>query len=309
MKTYRTIWIVTVMVATLTAECRADFNGTDDFNDNSTNPALWGPDLIAGGQLTEANGRLEYTTIGIPTGNPVAVRPWILNFGSYTQNWEIQIDVSMPLSPYKGISLPLAVFPGTDLNTAFVNRFGVELNQFQDYGDQLKFQSTVSANSTESVVGRVVTISTSAALRIAFDANTKVLSAYYDEDGPVCGHSWTLLGSTNVPTAWNMTSSSVFGVAVAGSSQVGSVVSADNVFFDNFVDSSGNNPNLSIALIGSEVVLAWATNGPAVHLESTSTLTPPICWQVVTSTAAVVSTNFTVTNTISSEHTFFRLSR
>ena len=309
MKTYRAIWITTLMVASLTAECRADFNGTDDFNDNSTDPALWGPDLVAGGQLTEVNGRLEYTTIGVPTGNPVAVRPWILNFGSYTQNWEIQMDVSMPRSPYKGISLPIVVFPGTDLNTAFINRFGVEFNQFQDYGDKLKFQSAVSANSAESVVGRVVTTSTSAALRIAFDANTKVLSAYYDEGGPVCGYSWTLLGATNVPTGWNMTSSSVFGVAVAGSSQVGSVVSADNVFFDNFGASSGNNPKLRIALIGNKVILAWATNGPAVHLESTSTLIPPICWQAVTSTAAVVRTNFTVTNNISSGSTFFRLSR
>ena len=149
-----------------------------------------GDDLVAGGLLTEANGRLEYTTSGVPTGNDVAVRPWILNFGSYTQNWEIQIDVSVPRSPYQGISLPLAVFPGTDLNTVFANRFGLELNQFQDFGDQLKFQGTVSANSAETVVGRVVTTSTSAALRIAFDANAKVLSAYYDEDGPVCGYSW-----------------------------------------------------------------------------------------------------------------------
>ena len=268
------------MVATVTAECRADFSGTDNFNDNSKDPAFWGTDLVAGGLLTEANGRLEYTTSGVPTGNDVAVRPWILNFGTYTQNWEIQIDVNVPRSPYQGISLPLAVFPGTDLNAVFANRFSVELNQFQDFGDKLKIQSTVSANTAEIVVGRVVTTSTSAALRIAFDANTKVLSAYYDEDGPVCGYSWRLLGSTNVPTGWNMPSASVFGVIVAGGSR-----------------------------IGSEVVLSWATNGPAVHLESTSTLTPPICWQVVTNTSGVVSTNFTVTNTISSGNKFFRLSR
>ncbi len=309
MKTYPAIWITTLMVTALIAECRANINGTDDFNDNSNDPALWGADLVAGGQLTEANGRLEYTTSGVPTGNDVAVRPWILNFGSSTQNWEIQIDVSVPQSPFKGISLPLVVFPGTDLNMLFANRFSVELNQFQDNGNQLKFQSAVSANSSESVVGRVVTASTTAALRIAFDANTKILSAYYDENGPVCGYSWTLLGATNVPTAWNMTSSSVFGVAVAGSSQVGSVVSADNVFGDNFFATSGNNPKLNIALIGSKVVLAWATNGPAVHLESTGLLTPSICWQVVADTVAVVSTNFTVTNTISSGSAFFRLSR
>ena len=309
MKAYRTIWITTVLVATLTAESRGDFNGTDDFTDNSKDPELWGTDLVAGGLLTEANGRLEYTTSGIPSGNDLAVRPWILNFGSYTQNWEIQIDVSVPRSPYKGISLPLAVFPGTDLNAVFANRFSLELNQFQDYGDKLKFQATVSANSAQTVVGRVDTISTSAALRIAFEANTKVLSAYYDEDGPVCGYSWRLLGSTNVPAGWNMTSASVFGVIVVGGSQGSSVVSTDNVFVDNFRASSGNNPNLSLTRIGNEVVLAWATNGPAVHLESCSSLASPICWQVVANTAGVASTNFTVTNTISSASTFFRLSR
>ena len=107
MKTYHAIWMTTIIVATLTAECRADFNGADDFNDNSTDLSLWGADLLFGGLFTEVNGRLEYTTSGLPTGNDVAVRPWILNFGSYTQNWEIQMDVSVPRSPYKGISLPL----------------------------------------------------------------------------------------------------------------------------------------------------------------------------------------------------------
>ena len=87
------------------------------------------------------------------------------------------------------------------------------------------------------------------------------------------------------------------------------MVSAANVFVDNFRASSGNNPILSLTRSGSEVVLAWATNGPAIHLESTSTLTPPICWQVVENTAGVVSTNFAVTNAISSGNTFFRLSR
>ncbi len=297
------------MVTTFMADCRADFNGNDDFNDNSKDPALWGTDLVAGGLFTEANGRLEYTTIGVPTGNNRAVRPWILNFGSYTQNWEIQLDVRVPRSPFQGISLLLAVFPGTDLTTVFANRFSLELNQFQDYGDKLKFQSTVSANTAQTVVGRVDTSSTSAALRIAFEANTKVLSAYYDEDGPVGGYSWRLLGSTNVPAIWNMTSASVFGVIVAGGSQVGSVDSAANVFVDNFLAASGNIPNLSLTRIGSEVVLAWATNVPALHLEFTSTLTPPIYWQVVTSPSVVVSTNFTVTNTISSGNKFFRLNR
>jgi len=250
MKANHAILIIGVLAATLTNECYANFNGSDDFNDNSKDPTRWGIDLAYGASLlTETNGRLEYTTSGLPTGFDLTARPWILNYGSYTQSWEVRIDVSVPRTPFQDLGFFLIVFPGTDPSAVYADRFILDLDQFQDSGsDQLKFHCTVTANSAEAEVGAKVTASSSAALRIAFDANTKVFSAFYDEDGPNLGYSWTFLGSTNVPVAWNMTDTSVFGLAVGGGSKSAPVISANSVCGDNFCASSGAMPNLSISL-------------------------------------------------------------
>lgn len=314
MKANQTVLMTGVLTAILTNACCANFNGSDDFNDDLKDPTPWGLDLTFGaGLLTESKGRLEYTTSGLPTGFDLAARPWILNYGSFTQNWEVHIDVSVPLSPFREMSYFLIVFPGTDPSAVYANRFTLDLDQFQDSGsDSLKFHCTVTANATEAEVAAKVTASTAAALRIAYDANTRVLSAFYDEDGPNCGYSWTLLGSTNVPPAWNMTEKSVFGLVVGGSSKSAAVVSDNNVYGDNFCASSGAMPNLGIRLVNGatdKLVLSWPTNAPACHVEFADTLTPPICWQVITNTPGIAGAHFTITNPVSSDFGFYRLSR
>jgi hypothetical protein len=308
--------MVGVLAGTLAIECHADLNGNDDFNDNSKDPARWGTDSNQGvGLLTETNGRLEYTTGGTP-GDDSARRPWILKFGSHTQNWEVQIDVGVPhlsLGTGQSVLFGLLVFPGTNFNTAITNRLTIDLAQNQNGpppgGDEHKFRCNLAVNKVASVLATTLTTSTSAAVRVAFDANTKVLSTFYDEDGAACGYSWTLLGATNLDTAWNLTGSSVFGVAMFGSSVSNTVASADSVFGDNFCASSGPTPTLAINLAAGSVVLSWSTNAPACHLESAGTLAPPTCWHVITNTPGIVSTNIAVTNTISSAQQFYRLSR
>jgi len=299
-----------VLAAILTNECLAGLNGSDDFNDNSKDATWWGTDFISGvGSLTETNGRLEYTTTGVPTAADFAVRPWILNFGSYTQDWEVQIDISMPqltLAPTQFVSLGLFVFPGTNINVAYTNRFYADFDQD---GSDHEFKCQVAVNTSNIHLGVQSSVSTSAAVRVAFDATTKVLAAYYDEDGPVCGYSWKLLGSTNISAGWNLTSTNVFGVSIMGNSGFTSIASSNNVFGDNFRASSGKTPNLGISLATGRVVLFWSTNAPACRLACASALSPPVCWQFVTNVAAVVNTNFAVTNTVSSDQEFYRLSR
>ena len=66
-------------------------DGTDDFNDNSKDPALWGLDEVKGqGQLNEINGRLEYTTTGSGTSLDSSDRPLRRRF-PYNAPWAIQI--------------------------------------------------------------------------------------------------------------------------------------------------------------------------------------------------------------------------
>lgn len=309
MKTNLSIWIVGVLAGILSNECRANLNGSDNFDDNIKDATRWGTDFINGaGFITETNGRLEYTASGSPVDR--AGRPWALNFGSYTENWGVRVDVNVPqqtLTPSQFVGIGVSVFPGTNVAAVRTNRFVVGLNQ--DGGNH-EFDCSVAVNSTqEAHIGKMATAAVSAAVLVAFDASTKTLYAYYDEDGSVGGYSWLLLGSTNIAAGWNMTSTSVFTVGVVGSSFSLPVDSTKNVFADNFQVFSGQTPSLGINLLSSKVVLSWSTNPPSCHLERASTLTPSVWWQVVTNAPGIVGTNFTVTNTVSSDKAFYRLSR
>ena len=305
MKTNHVIWILGLFTAFVAHECRADLNGSDDFNDNSKDPARWGADFTAGvGLLSETNGRLEFTTSGATTSLDMAARPWILNFGSYTQNWETHIDVNVPQLPRPETRFGLIIASGT--NSFSANNLRLD---FVQTTNKHYITANLAVNGSKISVGTdKPTTSTLVALRIAFDANTQVLSAFYDEDGPTCGYSWTLLGSTNVPVEWNMTSTSVFGVWLFGYSAA-ALGSTNNVFGDNFYASTGPTPTLGISVAGGKAVLAWSSNAPSCWLEVASTLTPPICWQVVSHAPGIVGTNFTVTNAVSSDEGFYRLSR
>lgn len=311
MKTNYSIWILGVLTAMLTCECRANLNGSDDFNDNSKDTNRWGADSIfsGGGIFTEVNQRLEYITSGTVNPDDLIARPWVLNSGSSTQNWEVQIDLhvlspSFALTNGQQVFLGLIAFAG-DLNNRFLIQFGKE---FTD-GFTNDFKAAFGANGVGFPYVHARTGTTFAALRIAFDANSKVLSCFYDANGADCGYSWTLLRADEVGTNWGLTSTSAITVAVLGQDNLTALVSSNNVFADNFCASSGATPRLGITAGNSKVIISWPTNGPACHLESASTLTPPICWQVATNTPGIVSTNFTVTNTISSGNEFYRLSR
>ena len=232
-----------------------------------------------------------------------------------TQDWEVQIDVSVPQPGFSESVFGLGVTSGT--NTDFNNASSDSNNHLQMSLFESSRASGFSSNKFLMKFGvkgggfpgvaEAPTTSTFAGLRIAFDASTKVLSTFYDEDGPVNGYSWTFLGSTNISTAWKMTSTNVFGVHVFGRAEAVVVASTDNVFGDNFCASSG--PRLGINLAGGKAVLSWRTNTPGYHLQSASALPSPVGWQNVTDMPRIVGSNFTVTNVLSSGKALYRLSR
>jgi hypothetical protein len=304
--TNQVIWILEFLGAFAANDCRAQFNGSDDFNDNSKDPARWGPDFTTGsvGLLTETNGRLEFTTSGVPASSTLVARPWVLNFGSYNQNWEVHIDANLPHPGFAESVFGLIVASGTNVTSN--NRFQMSLFESSTEGQLFLMRFGANGGSFDRA-GQIATTSTFAGLRIAFDPSTKVLSAFYDEDGPVNGYSWTLLGSTNISTAWSMTSTSVFGVSVFGRVEGGSVASTDNVFGDNFYALSETTPSLGINLAVGNVVLSWSTNASGYQLQSVSALNSPIGWQDVTNAPAIVTTNYIVTNTVSNATGFYRL--
>ena len=307
MKIICAIWSLGFLLAISAYECRAALDGCDNFNDNSKDTNRWGTTIPAGvGLLTETNQRLEYSTGGAATGSDRDGQPWILNTGSYTNNWEVQVDFNLPslnLTNGQSVSFTLLVYPDANL----ANRFEFHLNQYSV--NSWQFEMDVQVNNTNATDITTNTLSSSAAGRIAFDATTKTLSATYDEDGANCGYSWKLLGAAAVPPAWNLTSNSVFNAVIGAGSRNTVLASSNNLFLDNFKAASGSFPPFQIQRSGAGVAISWPTNAPNFHLESTATLSPPVCWDVVTNMTAVVGTNLTVTNSISSQTKFFRLSR
>jgi hypothetical protein len=294
-----------VLMALTANGCLADFDGCDNFNDNSLDTTRWGTFQTGVGLLTETNQHLEYTTSGALTTKDNASAFWIRNSSSCSNNWEVQVDVNMPtLSVTNGelVYCGLRVYP--DTNTQ--NRFQLVLAQ----DDSMKgLVADVWTNGEISAQVRANTSSTNLAIRFAFDATANEVSAYVDEDAANGGYSWTLLGAATVPSAWNLTSSSVFNAQIrAGSSNI-TISASDHVFLDNFKAASGLTPKCQIQRTSGGVAISWPTNAPNFHLETTATLSPPAGWGVVTNMTAVVGTNLTVTNSTSSQTKFFRLSR
>jgi hypothetical protein len=305
------IWSLGFVMAVSANECQANLDGCDNFNDNSKDPTRWGADVVFGvGSLTETNQHLEYTTSGLPTSSDGSLRPWILNVGRYSNNWEVQVGFNLPSLQLTNahVDLSLAVAADNNLGNYLNPGFYLESDSQgqQEYWSYLNL--SVNGNRT-NVVKLLWLQSSSPAMCIAFDTTTKVLSAYFDGDGANCGYSWTLLGSSVVPSAWGVTSNSIFNVFLTGFSQGTAETSSDSVFLDNFKAASGSSPPFEIQRIGGGVAISWPTNAPDLHLESTATLSPPSCWNVLTNVTTIVGTNSSVTDAILSQTKFFRLSR
>jgi hypothetical protein len=143
----RKVCVIVVNAFACLSAFSAIFNGSDNFNDNSKDPSLWGTDVTTGnGALNEINGRLEYTSTR--TGVNDANRPWILNFGSYGENWAIQLDVfnSHVASGDEVSSCGFEVFQGDNsLNSVFVELYSVHKVNGKGFYSVLRFNDVYAA--------------------------------------------------------------------------------------------------------------------------------------------------------------------
>lgn len=207
--------------------------GGDNFNDDAKDATKWGADDAANtGALTEVNGRLEYTGEAAATPFGYAERPWILNTGSYTEDWEAQVDVHVghvSLSEEGDrLQMVLAVYGGDS-----VGEVQLEVEHVGGGTPQRRFRYTTEGDAGEA---HAATSSTDGSLRISFDAASKMLSFFYDENGSAQGHVWTLLKTVDVDapaTDWMMDDSSRFTLAVFGEHE-GITVNSGDAFADNF---------------------------------------------------------------------------
>lgn len=208
--------------------------GTDNFDDNSVDPAKWGSDMLVDEGtnvvLSETSGHLELS--GTVPANVTIVRPWISQLGSYTQSWETAVDVhvdDLALPEGTGLSMFLAVVDGGDQELGDHMSVSLELENDQGTVRRGYYLSYATNNVDLDNMPSSMTTNLEGRVRISFEASTKELSAYYNDN---------LLQSIDVsdPSSnWEMDDQSSFMVALGGDIRGSSYTLAGGyVYADNF---------------------------------------------------------------------------
>ncbi len=214
----------------------ANLFGADNFNDDVRDPTKWGTDDSENtGMLTEIDGRLEYT--GQAPEDPFggfAERPWILNTGSYTEDWEARVDVHVAektLAEDGNDTRMVLVVYGEDQSAE------VQLEIKHENGAPRRRFRFTNEQDEEEIAN---TTATDAALRIHFNAAQKVLTLSYDANGPIGGYTWTTLKTIDVDALtsdWLMDDASRFTLAIFGEHE-GVTVEPGEAWADNFEATS-----------------------------------------------------------------------
>ncbi len=217
----------------------------DNFNDNSMDTDKWGPDEVKGhGQLNETRGRLEYV-VGKASTTDSSDRPWKLRQFPYNADWWIQIDATNNTYPSDfpewssfGINVRSISNPDDEVEVELAAFPGSTTREF--YGE-------MQSNGTywDTILG---TPDTSAPIRIAFNATTKVFTVSgFTNLGD--GSRWHDFGSFGVSSMgggtfnadWGLTDNDMFAAYVFGYSNK-MIVNDGEMYGDNFQESGGVEP-------------------------------------------------------------------
>ena len=259
--TTRCITVALLLLAGTGASRAQNFSGTDSLTETTENTTDWKtPDsgVEGGSTFTNTTSGLQYTDTTNTNDN--IERAWKLNFGSYTQNWTVQLNVNMSGFTL-GNSSQLVALGLVVGETGSTSKNYLEVNLAQSYGsgtNYLDYVDYVNTNGSETGNAGAPAVNTSGAVELSYDAADQTISAYYDSTG-VPG-AWTLLSSTSISTGasnWDMTSANTFTVAIQGYSDDVQVSSADSVFATDFDASSVPEPSTWAMLLGGLGLLAF----------------------------------------------------
>lgn len=229
---------------TLSCPCEGPQQG-DDFDDDSKDQAKWGNDFLYGhGVLEETNQVLEYSC-NKGTKNDQALRPWKASRFPYDADWKAQIDVGLfTVASDSNMFNSFGILVIDAKNPE--SQFFAELYGWAGPPPRNGFLAALFKNG--NWVSQVDTMSlavTTGAVRIAFDADTKVVTFFYDMDSGN-GDDWVQYGSFGLAgsggadgnTNWKLSKDDWFEVALYGYSS-NMVVNAGEVYGDNFLAAGG----------------------------------------------------------------------
>lgn len=223
----------------------ANLSGGDDFNDNSVDASKWGADEIRNyGTFTETNQRLEYTAT-MPTNMlGMVFHHWTASYGSYTQDWSAQVDVSVANLSLTGSDVFFIGLAVANPANSFYQVGGTALRQ-KSTGYEIARDIQYSSSSSTSTT---LVTSGSVSLQIRYDSATHTLYESYDADGATGGYQWAEEVGYNV-SAWGMDSSSQFQLELSagGMNSTTRTITSGQVYADNL--SSTPEPSTGLFLL------------------------------------------------------------
>jgi hypothetical protein len=248
LRTLGCLWCVMLIHALLpSGQSFAASSDGDNFNDNSKDPAKWGNDVVFGhGVLTERNGRLEYTC-GVPTiVEDDAERLWKLTRFPYNEDWSIQIDTfnnTVPVTSVQVCSFGINLLTPNNGDTLYAEMYSSSLGSppaRYGFSSGLETDDNTLLNADSGSVDV-----TNGAVRMAFNAATKVITLFYDLDAND-GYQWIQYASLGIAgsggadanTDWHLTATDQFTAYIYGYSANMSIGSGQ-MYGDNFLETNG----------------------------------------------------------------------
>jgi hypothetical protein len=249
-------------------------SGFDLFTADSKDPVKWGEDFGEGiAELSQSGDGVLRLTANGATSDDYRARPWIGD-APFATSWSIQTDVNVPYIPlppgHTAVGMGLAVMNSADEE----DTFSCILENYRDGGPGQLFHFLGSADiNGDGEELFAPTSGTHAAVRISWNAATKLLSAEYDADGPVGGYQWTTFQTFNPATGgWGMTSGQRFKIFIVGTAELTPVTLGRNVYADNFYTFGVTQPPappVAKTLPASAITHSSATLNGSVNAKGT----------------------------------------
>jgi len=265
----------TVLTVTNTAPGPA---GTDDFTTSSTRwSGVWGFD--AHDSYLEVNGdRLDYVLDKSGSENSQAFQIWDNRLPS-SQNWEVVVDsfIEPTLNPDRFFALRLDAAVPVNLANGFAALNGLNVSFANSvYGGGRKIQNIKTIPTGDGWLELseppLNPSTTNVALRITWNAGTRVLTSFYDTNGATGGYVWTQSATNNLSALPASHLAAGFYAFLSGIAEPSFLVPAGQAYFKNFSVRTG-------PVIPAQMAPQTAAEGGAVTFTAPGEGTEPITYQ------------------------------
>lgn len=217
-----------------------NFIGSDDFSSVVAGNWSLTDTTSNGGAFTVVSGALNFTGPSIAGSQSTASRAWVLNIGSSTADWQVQMDFTLSLSQMPAqVSIWDLVLTNSADATTTPDYFQVEF--VKSYMQANPFvRGTIYTDGNMGTSNQVDVASNTVAVRAAYLAASQTLTMAYDANGSTGGYVFTDLYSSSV-AAWTMGAGDGFVLTLLGTNLANAMatnpVVAGEFTADNFAAS------------------------------------------------------------------------